>query len=93
MYTLYVHVYVLAVCSLVTQVKSLEGKIAKFGPDIFQKVSSCCTLYQTHELIPPCDARRREKVGALYSAISGLLVVISRAHPQSLSHAPQNYIP
>ena len=26
-----------------------------------------------HEPIPPCDARRREKVGALYSAVSGLL--------------------
>ena len=25
----------------------------------------------THELIPPCDARRREKVGALYSTVSG----------------------
>ena len=43
-----------------------------------------------HELIPPCDARRREKVGALYSAVSDLLAVISRAYPQFLSPVPQN---
>ena len=40
-----------------------------------------------HELISPCDARRREKVGALYSAVSGLLVIISRAYPGFLSPA------
>ena len=39
------------------------------------------------ELIPPCVARRREKVGALYSTVSGLLAVISRAYPQFLSPA------
>ena len=35
-------------------------------------------------LIPPCDTRR-EKVGALYCVVSGLLAVISRAYPQFLS--------
>ena len=33
-----------------------------------------------HELIPSCDIRRREKVGALYSAVSGLLAFSSRAY-------------
>ena len=36
------------------------------------------------ELIPPCDARR-ERVGALYSSVSGLLPVISRVCTQFLS--------
>ena len=45
-----------------------------------------------HELIPPCDTRRREKVGALYGAVSGLLAVISRAYPRFLSPAPRNII-
>ena len=31
-----------------------------------------------------------KKVGALYSTVSGLLAVISRAYPQFLSHAPRN---
>ena len=44
------------------------------------------------ELVPPCDARRREKVGSLYSAVYGLLAVFSRAYPQFLSLAPQNII-
>ena len=34
---------------------------------------------------PPCDARRREKVGALYSAVSGLLAIVSRAYVPSIS--------
>ena len=38
-----------------------------------------------HKLISPRDARRREKVGALYSSFSGLLAVISRAYPRFLS--------
>ena len=33
--------------------------------------------YYTHD--PPCDTRRRENVGALYSTVSGLLAIISRA--------------
>ena len=40
--------------------------------------SQACACSQARELIPPCDIRRREKVGALYSAVSGLLAVISR---------------
>ena len=43
-----------------------------------------------YELIPPSDARRREKVGALYSVVSGLLAFISRAYPQFLSPVPRN---
>ena len=42
-----------------------------------------------YELNPPCDTRRREKVGALYSTVSGLLAVISRAHSISLSCATE----
>ena len=53
-------------------------------------ISSCTVYIFTYELIPPCDARRREKVGALYSAVSGLLDVISRAYPQFLSSVPRN---
>ena len=44
-----------------------------------------------HELLPPCDAERREKVGALYGAVSGLLAVISRAYPQFLSPVPRTH--
>ena len=36
---------------------------------------------------PPCDARRRENVGALYGAVSGLLAVIRRAYTPYLSLA------
>ena len=37
--------------------------------------------------IPPCNARR-ESVGALYSAVSGLLAITSRSLPStSLSYA------
>ena len=46
-----------------------------------------------HELIPPCDARRREKVGALYSTVYGLLAVISRAYPPFLSPVSRNLQP
>ena len=46
-----------------------------------------------HEPIPPCDARRREKVGALYSAVSGLLAIISRAYPRFLSPVLWNIYP
>ena len=45
----------------------------------------------TYTLIPPCDARR-EIVRALYSAVSGLLAVISRAYPQFLSPVPWNIL-
>ena len=40
---------------------------------------------RSHIINPPCDTRR-EKVRALYSAVSGLLAVISRAQPQFPSH-------
>ena len=30
----------------------------------------------THKLVPPCDARRREKVGALHGTVSGLLPLL-----------------
>ena len=43
-----------------------------------------------HEVNPLCDARRREKVGALYSAVLSLLTFIDRACPQLLSPAPWN---
>ena len=33
-----------------------------------RKWELCTALF--HELIPPCDTRRREKVGALYSTVS-----------------------
>ena len=48
-----------------------------------------------HELIPPCDTRKGENVGALYSAVYvyDLLVVISRAYPRLLSCVPQNIYP
>ena len=35
-----------------------------------------------HELIPLCDARGKEEVGALYSTVTGLLTFI---YPQFLS--------
>ena len=44
----------------------------------------------TVHVIPPCDTRRREKVGALYSTVSGLLAFISRAYPRFLSPVPRN---
>ena len=47
--------------------------------------SLCHMVENVHELIPPCVARRRKKVGALYSAVSSLLAFISRAYPRFLS--------
>ena len=53
---------------------------------------TCSSTYtHAHELIPMCDAMRRENVGALHSTVSGLLV-ISRAYPPFLSSVPQNII-
>ena len=34
-----------------------------------------------NNVIPPSDTRRREKVGALYSTVPGLLAIISRVYP------------
>ena len=38
-------------------------------------------ILYVYELIPPCDTGR-EKVGALYNAVFGLLAFVSRAYPQ-----------
>ena len=42
------------------------------------------------ELIPPGGARRREKVGALYSVVSYLLAGFSRGYSRFLSPSPHN---
>ena len=43
------------------------------------------TLYHNvcyeHEQIPPCNARRKEKVGALFNIVFGLLAIINKAYP------------
>ena len=46
--------------------------------------------YIMHGLIPPCGTGRRENVGALYGAVSGLLAVISKTYPLFFSPVPWN---
>ena len=58
--------------------------------NMFEKTNK---KYIVNELIVACDAGRRERVVALYSAVLGLLSVISRARPRLiLSPVPQNII-
>ena len=53
-------------------------------------------LYKSHfqykymNQFQQCDVRRREKVGALYSVVSGSLAIISRACTLNFSPVPQN---
>ena len=67
-----------------------------YSTSVQKNNTNTCSFYYTqthihiHEIIPPCDTRRREKVRALYSTVSGLLAVISRAYPRFLSPAPRN---
>ena len=56
---------------------------------VFIIVTSAMRDVITYKLIPPCDARRG-KMGALYSAVSGLFAVISRAYPQFFSPVPHS---
>ena len=63
-----------------TSLKARQGvtKVKSFFPK--KKELFKWNLNQQHTRTnPPCDVRRREKVGALYSAVSGLLSIISRA--------------
>ena len=43
------------------------------------------THTHTHKLIPPCDTRRRERVGALYSALFFLLIILHQQNIPSIS--------
>ena len=48
------------------------------------------TCIYMNYIFQPCDIRRREKVGALYSTVFGSLVFNNRAYPRFLSPVPWN---
>ena len=76
---------VIAISQLLDYAKNLTS----YGTLLLEVGIPLAHVQCSHKLhvIQPSGTRRREKVGALYSAVSGLLAVISRAYPQFLSHA------